>query len=60
MEMISLLMAADNEALGIRKVENVEIGLSDKTVKTVKLKNNSFWEKVQRIYLIIGKAKARQ
>lgn len=45
------LVAADNEALGIRQVESVEIRLSDKTVKTVKLKNNSFWEKVQRIYL---------
>ncbi|MCZ2257972.1 NAD kinase [Sporosarcina sp. G11-34] len=45
------LMAADNEALGIRKVENIDIVLSKKTIKTVKLKNNSFWEKVQRIYL---------
>ena len=45
------LMAADNEALGIRKVENINIQLSDKTVKTVKLKDNSFWEKVQRIHL---------
>ncbi len=44
-------MAADNEALGIRQVENVEIRLSDKSIKTVKLKDNSFWEKVQRIYL---------
>lgn len=45
------IMAADNEALGIRNVENVEIELSEKTIKTVKLKDNSFWEKVQRIYL---------
>lgn len=45
------LMAADNEALGIRQVENVDIALSNKIVKTVKLKNNSFWEKVQRMYL---------
>ncbi|NYF25181.1 NAD kinase [Sporosarcina sp. JAI121] len=45
------LIAADNEALGIQQVEHVEIGLSDKVVKTVKLKNNSFWEKVQRMYL---------
>lgn len=44
-------MAADNEALGIRQVEHVEIQLSDKIIKTVKLKDNSFWEKVQRIYL---------
>ena len=45
------LMAADNEALGIRKVKNLDIKLSDKTIKTVKLKDNSFWEKVQRIHL---------
>jgi NAD+ kinase len=45
------LMAADNEALGIQKVLNVDIELSSKVVKTVKLKNNSFWEKVQRIFL---------
>lgn len=45
------LMAADNEAQGIRKVENIDIQLSKKTIKTVKLKNNSFWEKVQRIFL---------
>ena len=32
------LVAADNEALGIRQVESVEIRLSDKTVKTVNLK----------------------
>ncbi|CAM3152603.1 NAD kinase [Filibacter tadaridae] len=44
-------MAADNEALGIHQVENVDIRLSDRTIKTVKLKDNSFWEKVQRIYL---------
>lgn len=44
-------MAADNEALGIRQVSHVAIRLSDKTIKTVKLKNNSFWEKVQRLYL---------
>lgn len=45
------IMAADNEALGIRQVENISIKLSDKIVKTVKLKDNSFWEKVQRIHL---------
>ncbi len=44
-------MAADNEALGIRQVRNVEIRLSDSVIKTVKLKDNSFWEKVQRLYL---------
>lgn len=45
------LMATDNEAIGVRRVENIEIVLSEKVIKTVKLKDNSFWEKVQRIYL---------
>ena len=45
------VIAADNEALPVRKVEQVDIALSDKKIKTVKLKNNSFWEKVQRIFL---------
>jgi NAD+ kinase len=44
-------MAMDNEALGIRHVENIEIKLSDKSVKTLKLKDNSFWEKVKRTFL---------
>lgn len=45
------LMGMDNEALSIRHVEKVEIMLSDKKIKTVKLKDNSFWEKVRRTFL---------
>lgn len=45
------IMAADNEALPVRQVQEININLSDKMIKTVKLKNNSFWEKVQRIFL---------
>lgn len=44
-------MAVDNEALSIQHVEKVEIRLSDKRIKTIKLKNNSFWEKVKRTFL---------
>ncbi|CEG28213.1 NAD kinase [Bacillus sp. B-jedd] len=44
-------MGMDNEALSIQHVEKVEIKLSDKIIKTVKLKDNSFWEKVQRTFL---------
>lgn len=44
-------MGMDNEALSIRHVEQVTMNLSDRVVKTVKLKNNSFWEKVKRTYL---------
>ncbi len=45
------IMAADNEALPVRKVKCVDVSLSNKAIKTVKLKDNSFWEKVQRMFL---------
>ncbi|WP_449537256.1 NAD kinase [Ferdinandcohnia sp. Marseille-Q9671] len=41
----------DNEALSIRNVKQIDIKLSDKRIKTVKLKDNSFWEKVKRTFL---------
>lgn len=44
-------MSTDNEALSIQHVESVSIKLSDKVIKTVKLKNNSYWEKVKRSFL---------
>lgn len=44
-------MGMDNEALSIQHVEKVEAKLSDKIIKTVKLKDNSFWEKVKRSFL---------
>ncbi|MEK3890387.1 NAD kinase [Bacillus sp. FSL K6-3431] len=44
-------MGMDNDALSIQHVEKVEIQLTDKRIKTIKLKNNSFWEKVKRTFL---------
>lgn len=44
-------MGMDNEALSIQHVEKIEIVLDDKKIKTVKLKDNSFWEKVKRTFL---------
>lgn len=44
-------MGMDNEALSIRFVDNIQIKLSDKKLKTLKLKDNSFWEKVKRTFL---------
>src|SRR3954470_10706196 len=44
-------MAMDNEALSIRHVEKIQIKLSGKKIKTIKLKDNSFWEKVRRNFL---------
>ncbi len=44
-------MGMDNEALSIQHVENVEVELSNTFIKTVKLKDNSFWQKVKRTFL---------
>jgi NAD+ kinase len=41
----------DNEASGVRHVETLSIRLSDRQIKTVKLKDNSFWRRVQRTFL---------
>jgi NAD+ kinase len=44
-------MGMDNEALSIQHVEKIQVKLSDKKIKTVKLKDNSFWEKVKKNFL---------
>lgn len=44
-------MGMDNEALSIRHVDKIKIQLSDKKLKTLKLKDNSFFEKVKRTFL---------
>lgn len=41
----------DNEALSIKDVKKIQVTLSGKVIKTVKLKDNSFWEKVKRTFL---------
>lgn len=45
------VMGLDNEALSVSHVKEVDLVLSDKVIKTVKLKDNSFWEKVKRTFL---------
>jgi NAD+ kinase len=45
------IIGIDNEAVSIRNVEEVKVELSEKKIKTVKLKTNSFWQKVQRNFL---------
>ncbi|CAM3759634.1 NAD kinase [Mesobacillus zeae] len=45
------IMGMDNEALSIQHVEKIDIRLSEQIIKTVKLKDNSFWEKVKRTFL---------
>ncbi|MDR4948867.1 NAD kinase [Neobacillus cucumis] len=44
-------MGMDNEALSIRHVESIQIKINDKKIKTLKLKDNSFWNKVKRTFL---------
>ena len=45
------IIGLDNEAYSIQNIRIIDIQLSDKIVKTVKLKNNSFWHRVQRTFL---------
>ncbi|KGX89127.1 NAD kinase [Pontibacillus litoralis] len=45
------IIGIDNEALPIRNIEEVAVKLSDCVIKTVKLKNNSYWDRVKRTFL---------
>ncbi|MBU9721116.1 NAD kinase [Bacillus alkalicola] len=45
------IIGADNEALSIRHCHEVQVKVSDKEIKTLKLKDNSFFHKVKRSFL---------
>ncbi|SFB25135.1 NAD+ kinase [Lentibacillus halodurans] len=45
------IIGMDNEAYSIRNIQNVTVNLSDKVIKTVKLKHNSYWDRVKRTFL---------
>lgn len=45
------IMSMDNEALSVQNTETVKVKLSDKTINTIKLHNNTFWHKTQRNFL---------
>ncbi|OZU89708.1 NAD kinase [Virgibacillus indicus] len=45
------IIGLDNEAYNIKNIKDVTITLSDKVIKTVKLKNNSYWDRVKRTFL---------
>ncbi|SFG52091.1 NAD+ kinase [Halobacillus alkaliphilus] len=45
------IIGMDNEAFSIRNIYDVTVRLSDQVVKTVKLKNNSYWDRVKRTFL---------
>jgi NAD+ kinase len=45
------IISLDNEALPIRKTQSIEVLMDDKVIKTVKLKNNTYWDRVKRTFL---------
>lgn len=45
------VIGMDNEALSIQHIEKISVALGDRKIKTVKLKDNSYWEKVHRKFL---------
>lgn len=45
------IMSMDNEALSVQNTEKVRVELSDKTINTIRLHNNTFWHKTQRNFL---------
>ncbi|ARI76794.1 NAD kinase [Halobacillus mangrovi] len=45
------VIGMDNEAYSIRNIKEVSVKLSDNVIKTVKLKNNTYWDRVKRTFL---------
>ncbi len=45
------IIGMDNEAMSIKHCETLNFELTNKRIKTVKLKDNSFWHKVKRSFL---------
>ncbi|MBN8236942.1 NAD kinase [Halobacillus kuroshimensis] len=45
------IIGMDNEAFSIRNIHDVTVNLSEKVIKTVKLKNNTYWDRVKRTFL---------
>ncbi|WP_077621226.1 NAD kinase [Sediminibacillus massiliensis] len=45
------IIGYDNEAYSVRNIKDLTVTMSDKIVKTVKLKNNSYWDRVKRTFL---------
>lgn len=45
------IISLDNEAHPITKISSLEVDMDKTVIKTVKLKNNSFWDRVRRTFL---------
>ncbi|MEN1968205.1 NAD kinase [Lentibacillus sp. N15] len=45
------IIGLDNEAFPIKNIQHIQVSLSNNVIKTVKLKNNSYWDRVKRTFL---------
>ncbi len=45
------IVGMDNEAYSIRNIRELTVQMSQNVIKTVRLKNNSYWERVKRTFL---------
>ncbi|GIO22501.1 NAD kinase [Oceanobacillus sp. J11TS1] len=45
------IISLDNEAWPVQRIHHVDIEMDETVVKTVKMKNNTFWNRVQRTFL---------
>ncbi|MFD1066034.1 NAD kinase [Oceanobacillus locisalsi] len=45
------IISLDNEAWPVQRIHKVDIEMDDTVIKTVKMTNNTFWNRVQRTFL---------
>lgn len=45
------IMSLDNEAVSVQNTDQVQVRMSGKAIKTLRLPNNTFWHKTQRNFL---------
>lgn len=45
------IISLDNEAYSIRNIKNLTISMGDSVIKTIKLKDNTFWNRVRKTFL---------
>lgn len=50
-DIIYPIIGLDNEAMSVQQIDFISIKMSDKRIKTLKIKENSFWHKVQKNFL---------
>jgi len=45
------IIGLDNEAYSIKNIKNITVTMDDSVIKTVKLKDNSYWNRVRKTFL---------